>query len=84
MQEASAASNTPVVKHKPPVHADDSCPLLAFRLRYFTAREISRLMGFPDAFTFPPSTTLKQQRRLLGNSLNVNVVAALMQYLLPE
>ena len=73
-------------KHRPPVHSgpDDPCPLMAFRLRYFTAREISRLMGFPDSFTFPPATSLKQQRRLLGNSLNVKVVAALMQYLLSD
>ena len=73
-------------KHTPPVHSSDgggeACPLMVFRLRYFTAREISRLMGFPDEFVFPASTTLKQQRRLLGNSLNVQVVALLMKHLL--
>jgi len=53
-------------------------------LRYFTSREIARLMGFPETFVFPESSSLKQQYRLLGNSLNCKVVSALIQYLLSE
>ncbi|KAJ1678907.1 hypothetical protein EV182_003110 [Spiromyces aspiralis] len=49
--------------------------------RYFTEREVARLMGFPDEFQFPSSVTLQQRYRLLGNSLNVAVVAHLMAYL---
>lgn len=76
-------------------------------LRYFSGREIGRLMGFPmhdddkdgDAsptttattgkgqitnttssrnglsFSFPETCTIKQQRKLLGNSLNIRVVS---------
>lgn len=32
-------------KFQPQVHSGEQCPLLNFRLRYFTEREISRLMG---------------------------------------
>eukprot|EP00041_Stephanoeca_diplocostata_P025052 m.647718 g.647718 ORF g.647718 m.647718 type:complete len:156 (+) comp22659_c0_seq3:1543-2010(+) len=68
---------------QPKMHVAGECPLRAFQLRYFTEREIGRLMGFPDeGFAFPATTTLKQQRRVLGNSLNVKVVARLMEHLL--
>ena len=56
-------------------------------LRYFSGTEVARLMGFPTLkdssvdkgkkriFSFPSSCTLKQQRKLMGNSLNVRVAA---------
>ena len=53
-----------------------------FNLRYFSPHEISRLMGFPEEFTFPAKVTLKQPRQLLGNSLNVQAVGALITHLL--
>ncbi|XP_034004162.1 tRNA (cytosine(38)-C(5))-methyltransferase [Trematomus bernacchii] len=56
--------------------------LLKLKLRYFTPREVANLMGFPQSFTFPKKTTTKQQYRVLGNSLNVVVVARLLQVLL--
>jgi len=59
-------------------------PLDKLNLRYFSSREIARLMGFPESFVFPDSSSLKQQYRLLGNSLNCKVVSALIQYLLEE
>lgn len=50
-------------------------------LRYFTPREVSRLMAFPDSFNFPAEISRKQQYRLLGNSINVKVVSHLIKYL---
>lgn len=48
-------------------------------LRYFTHHEVARLMCFPDqAFSLPSDVTIKQSYRLLGNSLNVHVVALLI------
>lgn len=57
-------------------------------LRYFSGIEIARLMGFPVSmpnistasgsactFSFPDSCSMKQQWKLLGNSLNVRVAA---------
>ena len=57
-------------------------------LRYFSGTELARLFGFPvmekppDAisggahqFRFPPDCTLKQQWKLMGNSLNVRVAS---------
>ncbi|KAJ1911956.1 hypothetical protein IWQ60_009890 [Tieghemiomyces parasiticus] len=53
--------------------------------RYFTEYEIAVLMGFPvPPFNFPAETNQKQRYRLLGNSLNVNVVALLLTYLMRD
>ncbi|NWI34965.1 TRDMT methyltransferase, partial [Sula dactylatra] len=56
--------------------------LLTLKLRYFTPREIANLHGFPLEFGFPEKVTTKQCYRLLGNSLNVHVVAKLISVLL--
>ncbi|XP_066484252.1 tRNA (cytosine(38)-C(5))-methyltransferase isoform X2 [Tiliqua scincoides] len=52
--------------------------LSTLKLRYFTPREIANLHGFPPEFGFPDKVTIKQRYRLLGNSLNVQVVAKLI------
>ncbi|NXE05173.1 TRDMT methyltransferase, partial [Lophotis ruficrista] len=56
--------------------------LSTLKLRYFTPREIANLHGFPLEFGFPDKVTIKQCYRLLGNSLNVHVVAKLISILL--
>ncbi|KFR13400.1 tRNA (cytosine(38)-C(5))-methyltransferase, partial [Opisthocomus hoazin] len=56
--------------------------LSTLKLRYFTPREIANLHGFPQEFGFPDKVTIKQCYRLLGNSLNVHVVARLISILL--
>ncbi|NXD18932.1 TRDMT methyltransferase, partial [Spelaeornis formosus] len=56
--------------------------LSTLKLRYFTPREIANLHGFPSEFGFPEKVTVKQCYRLLGNSLNVHVVAKLISLLL--
>ncbi|XP_042331942.1 tRNA (cytosine(38)-C(5))-methyltransferase isoform X2 [Sceloporus undulatus] len=55
--------------------------LSLLKLRYFTPREIANLHGFPLEFGFPDKVTTKQQYRLLGNSLNIHVVAKLISLL---
>ncbi|XP_006872674.1 PREDICTED: tRNA (cytosine(38)-C(5))-methyltransferase [Chrysochloris asiatica] len=55
--------------------------LLMLKLRYFTPKEIANLLGFPPEFGFPEKITMKQRYRLLGNSLNVHVVAKLIKTL---
>ncbi|KAI9189098.1 hypothetical protein H9P43_000526 [Blastocladiella emersonii ATCC 22665] len=57
-------------------------PLVPLRLRYFTPREVANLMCFPPEFSFPDRITLKQRYRLLGNSINVRVVAELLKFVL--
>ncbi|XP_066539715.1 tRNA (cytosine(38)-C(5))-methyltransferase isoform X2 [Hoplias malabaricus] len=56
--------------------------LSQLKLRYFTPREIANLMGFPSHFSFPPNISVKQQYRVLGNSLNVHVVAKLINLII--
>jgi tRNA (cytosine38-C5)-methyltransferase len=63
-------------------------------IRYLTGTEMARLMGFPidnkrkvqeeedqdaQTFRFPPTVTMKQQWKLIGNSLNVTVTAAVVE-----
>ncbi|KAL1006704.1 hypothetical protein UPYG_G00075680 [Umbra pygmaea] len=55
--------------------------LSRLKLRYFSPREIANIMGFPKHFTFPENISTKQQYRVLGNSLNVHVVARLIHIL---
>ncbi|KAB0347311.1 hypothetical protein FD754_012168, partial [Muntiacus muntjak] len=55
--------------------------LSMLQLRFFTPKEIANLLGFPPEFGFPEMTTVKQRYRLLGNSLNVHVVATLIKIL---
>ncbi len=50
-------------------------------LRYFSPKEISRLMSYPEEFQLPPKLSLQQKYRSLGNSVNVYVVAVLFTLL---
>ncbi|KAL7748860.1 cell wall biogenesis and architecture protein [Sorochytrium milnesiophthora] len=54
---------------------------LSMHPRFFTPREVARLHHFPvdHGFTWPDSLSKQQQWRLIGNSLNVHVVAGLMK-----
>ncbi|VDL16952.1 unnamed protein product [Hymenolepis diminuta] len=51
-------------------------------LRRFHSKEIVKFMCFPNSFDFPPSVTERQRLKLLGNSLNVRVVAHIMHWTL--
>ncbi|XP_033752403.1 LOW QUALITY PROTEIN: tRNA (cytosine(38)-C(5))-methyltransferase-like [Pecten maximus] len=53
----------------------------ALQLRYFTPREISNLLCFPQNYSFPEDLSRIQAYRLLGNSLNVHVVSVLLRML---
>lgn len=61
------------------------------RLRYFTPPELLRLFHIADPFTdtpydfiWPPDVSLKSKYRLIGNSVNVEVIRRLINYLLIE
>ena len=57
------------------------CPLgSTLGLRYFHAAEMFRLHGFVDSFAVPAAVTAKQARKGVGNSLNVTVVTALLDW----
>jgi tRNA (cytosine38-C5)-methyltransferase len=49
------------------------------KLRYFSGQELTRLFGFSRTFSFPPDMTMKQQWKLMGNSLNVQVASRLVE-----
>ncbi|KER25587.1 hypothetical protein T265_14186, partial [Opisthorchis viverrini] len=50
------------------------------QLRFFHSREVANLLCFPQTYTFPEDVTEKQRIRLLGNSVNVLVVAHLIHW----
>lgn len=52
------------------------------RLRRFTPQELLRIFGFPDDFSFPDYLNSEQQYKLVGNSINVTLVAELMKVLI--
>ena len=62
----------------------DGCvtSLKSLQLRYFTPREVANLMCFPTQFSLPDELTAGQCYRVVGNSVNVLVVASLLRYLL--
>nr|XP_022916822.1 tRNA (cytosine-5-)-methyltransferase [Onthophagus taurus] len=53
--------------------------LMKLNLRYFTPREVLRLMCFPENFNFPDEITDKQCFNLIGNSVNIKVVSELIK-----
>ena len=55
--------------------------LKLLKLRFFTPKEVSALMSFPKYYKFPTNITVKQQYRLLGNSVNVRVISELLKIL---
>jgi tRNA (cytosine38-C5)-methyltransferase len=66
--------------------------LAPLRLRYFTPAELLRLFHFDlshidqhqsdvETFVWPPNITTKTKYRLIGNSVNVKVVTALINLL---
>eukprot|EP00929_Paragymnodinium_shiwhaense_P055846 TRINITY_DN27957_c0_g1_i2.p1 TRINITY_DN27957_c0_g1~~TRINITY_DN27957_c0_g1_i2.p1 ORF type:complete len:458 (-),score=101.58 TRINITY_DN27957_c0_g1_i2:49-1422(-) len=54
------------------------------RLRYLSPKEQLRLMGYPATYSFPGKMTFKERSGLIGNSLNVRIVAWLLPYLVGE
>lgn len=66
---------------KHPIRRDPDY-LRSLHLRYFSPREVANLHGFPQTFAFPSTVTRKQRYGLLGNSLSITVVAALLRQLL--
>jgi tRNA (cytosine38-C5)-methyltransferase len=62
----------------------NSQPKSSLQLRFFTPKEVLRLMSFPETFLFPSTVNEKQQYKLLGNSINVAVVSELIKILFNE
>ena len=50
-------------------------------MRYFSPRELCRLHGIKEQFVFPSSLSKRQQYKLIGNGISVNVVSKLLEYL---
>jgi tRNA (cytosine38-C5)-methyltransferase len=50
-------------------------------LRYFSPKEIANLMRFPDHFEFPSHLSSRQKYKLIGNSVNVEVIALMLKLL---
>ena len=58
------------------------------KLRYFSPSELLRLFCFdpprgdgPESFTWPDAISTKTKYKLIGNSVNVEVVRRLIEYL---
>lgn len=54
------------------------------RVRYFAPAEVLAMQGYPDDWALPSWLNTRQQWRLIGNSINVEVVRCLLQRLLAK
>lgn len=52
------------------------------RVRYFAPAEVLALQGFPEGWELPASLGVRQQWRLIGNSINVTVARHVLERLL--
>jgi site-specific DNA-cytosine methylase len=52
------------------------------KFRYFAPKELLSIFGFPPSFTFPRHLTNRKCFEMIGNSVNVTVVARIVEYLL--
>lgn len=55
--------------------------LKRLNLRFFTPKEVSRLMSFPEGYAWPNNVPDRQKYMVLGNSINVKVVSELIKLL---
>jgi tRNA (cytosine38-C5)-methyltransferase len=60
---------------------DDQEKLFLLGLRFFTPMEIADLHAFPDDFSFPENVSIIHKYRVLGNGLNIAVVASILHRL---
>jgi len=65
-----------------PIDRSNISALKGGKVRRFTPYELVLLFGFTKEFRFPDSISLEHRYKLVGNSVNVNVVSYLLQYLL--
>lgn len=54
------------------------------KLRRFLPCELLRMFGFPECYSFPDDITMEHQYKLIGNSVNIDVVAYVAGILLDE
>ncbi|CAK9275848.1 unnamed protein product [Sphagnum jensenii] len=76
-----ATKNESALTQQGTLDVSKGVPITSLGLRYFTPQEIANLHSFPAEFSFPHYVSLRQRYALLGNSLSVAVVAALLRYL---
>ncbi|CAE7457427.1 Trdmt1 [Symbiodinium natans] len=53
-------------------------------VRFFTPHELLQIAGFPSSFIFPRTVTPHQRYKLIGDSVNVDVVAQLLRFMIFE
>jgi len=54
------------------------------KIRLFSPKEISMMMGFPREFNFPSSLSARACYKLIGNSINVTVVSHVIAHVLEQ
>ena len=54
------------------------------KVRFFTPREILKLMSFPDSFLLPDNIKLERKYKLIGNSISVICGARVLAFLFSE
>jgi len=71
----------PSVEDHPELIDREDMSKLSGRLRKFTPGELLRIFGYPEPFGFPDNISLEHRYKLIGNSVNVEVVSKVVETL---
>lgn len=69
-------------KGKAVVRSQNMSDIHSSQIRFFSPHEMLRIFGFPDCFSLPESMTNRQKYRVIGQSVNVITVQAMMHSVL--
>ena len=72
----------PSVEQNPELIDRSDMTKLSGKLRRFTSRELLGIFGYGDGFAFPENISLEHQYKLIGNSVNVEMVSKVVETLL--
>ena len=75
-------TNHPSVEQHPELIDRSDMTKLSGKLRKFTPKELLQIFGYGDGFDFPENVSLEHQYKLIGNSVNVNMIAKVLEVLL--
>ena len=72
----------PSVEQHPELIDRKDMTKLSGKLHKFTPRELLNIFGYRDGFDFPDNISLEHQYKLIGNSVNVEMISKVVEVLL--
>ena len=76
------ADHPSVEEHPELIDRNDMTKLSGGRLRKFTPKELLKIFGYSDGFDFPPNISLEHRYKLIGNSVNVEMISRVVEQMI--